>query len=321
MAQVRLHVVTGKGGTGKTTVSATLAIALAIGGRRVLVAEVEDRQGIAQVLDSPPLPYAEQYLVAARGGGEVYGLAVEPRQALLEYLEMYYHLGRAGRTLERIGAVEFATTVAPGLRDVLLTGKVYESTRRRAGAQFAYDAIVLDGPPTGRIARFLNVTGEVAGLARVGPIHRQAESITNLFHSPTTAVHIVTQLEEMPAQETADAVEELGAAGLNVGYLILNMTSPPGLRPRDITDIRNGEVDEARIEAALAKAGADAPGVASQLLSEAQRFAERAAVERASRRLLRDLDRPVLELPLVTGGIDVAAVYELAEALRDSGVG
>lgn len=299
--------------------SAALAIALATGGNRVLVAEVEERQGLAQVLDTPPLPYAAKYLLAAPGGGEVFGLAVEPHQALLEYLDLYYHLGRTGKTLERIGAIEFATTVAPGLRDVLLTGKIYESTRRRDDSKFTYDAIVLDGPPTGRITRFLNVTSEVAGLARVGPIHRQAESITQLFRSQMTSVHIVTQLEDMPAQETADAVDELTKAGLPVGHLILNMTARHALRPKDVTEIREGGLDVARIAAVLSRAGVNDPTVAADLLTEAQGYAERAALERATRRSLRQLGRPMFELPLLSGGVDVGGVYELAETLRSEG--
>ena len=131
---VRLHVVTGKGGTGKTTVAAALALALAAGGRRTLVVEVEGRQGLARLFDTEPLPYEERRVAVAPDGGDVYALAVDTEAALLEYLEMFYKLGRAGRMLKRIGAVDFATTVAPGLRDVLLTGKVYEAVgRRRSG--------------------------------------------------------------------------------------------------------------------------------------------------------------------------------------------
>src|SRR5256885_13648122 len=119
---VRLHVVTGKGGTGKTTVAGALALALAAGGRQVLLTEVEGRQGIAQLFDTPPLPYEERKVAMARDGGEVYALAVDPEAALLEYLEMFYNLKRAGSMLKRIGAIDFATTIAPGGRDVLLTG-------------------------------------------------------------------------------------------------------------------------------------------------------------------------------------------------------
>src|SRR4051812_6258992 len=96
---VKLHVVTGKGGTGKTTVAASLALALAAGGRQVLLTEVEGRQGIAQLFDTPPLPYEERKVAVAPPGysgrgGEVYALAVDPEAALIEYLEIFYNLRR-----------------------------------------------------------------------------------------------------------------------------------------------------------------------------------------------------------------------------------
>src|SRR3546814_16496314 len=72
---------------------------------------------------------------ATGGRGVVHALHIDAESALLEYLAMYYRLGRAGRALDRFGFIEFATTIAPGVRDVLLTGKVYEarSAERRVG--------------------------------------------------------------------------------------------------------------------------------------------------------------------------------------------
>ncbi|HVE30260.1 MAG TPA: ArsA-related P-loop ATPase, partial [Mycobacteriales bacterium] len=142
-SEARLHVVTGKGGTGKTTVAAALALALAAGGRRTLVVEVEGRQGLAQLFDTPPLPYEERRIASAPGGGEVRALAVDVEEALLDYLAMFYNLRSAGRALRRMGAVDFATTIAPGMRDVLLTGKVKEATTRTRQGHRVYDAVIL----------------------------------------------------------------------------------------------------------------------------------------------------------------------------------
>ena len=162
--KVRLHVVTGKGGTGKSTVAAALALALAGNGQHVLLCEVEGRQGIARMFDVDPLPFEERRLTsglpdASGRKGTVHALHVDPEAALLEYLALYYKLGRAGRALDRFGIIEFATTIAPGVRDVLLTGKIFEAVDRNARNKGAttYDAVVLDAPPTGRIARFLNI--------------------------------------------------------------------------------------------------------------------------------------------------------------------
>ena len=317
---VRLHVVSGKGGTGKTTVAAALALALAGQGHRVLLVEVEDRQGIAQLFDSPPLPYEERKVAVGPGGGDVYALAVDPEGALLEYLEMFYKLGRAGRGLRRIGAIDFATTIAPGMRDVLLTGKVYEAVRRRRNQGRTYDAVVLDAPPTGRIARFLGVNAEVAGLAKVGPIRGQADNIMGLLRSPLTAVHLVTVLEEMPVQETIDAAAELTEVGLPVGGVIINAVRVPLLRQAQLTAAAKGELDQREVAAGLKAAGVPAgQPVVQGLLAEAAEHAERVALEKAGRRRIKKMGRPTYELPFLPEGVDLGGLYELAEHLCRQG--
>jgi anion-transporting ArsA/GET3 family ATPase len=317
---VRLHVVSGKGGTGKTTVAAALALSLASDGRRVLLTEVEGRQGIAQLFDVPPLPYAERK-IATFSGGEVLGLAVEPKAALLEYLQLFYKLGRAGSILEKVGAIDFATTIAPGVQDVLLTGKVYEAVRRREGGRPVYDAVVLDAPPTGRIARFLNVGAEVVGLARVGPIRNQADRIVSLMQSPQTAVHLVTLLEEMPVQETLDGVAELTAAGLAVGGIVVNQVRSAVMPARRLAAARKGRLDRDEVGSGLRAAGlSDDDDVVDGLLEEAARRAARVALERRERQALDACGRPVYELPELPGGVDLGALYELAELLHDQGM-
>jgi Mrp family chromosome partitioning ATPase len=329
---VRLHIVTGKGGTGKTTVAAALALALAAGGRRTLLCEVEGRQGIAQLFDVAPLPYGERKIALASGGGDLFAVSVEPKEALLEYLEMFYHLGRAGKVLERMGAVDFATTVAPGLRDVLLTGKVYEAARRRDKNGPVYDAIVLDAPPTGRIGRFLNVNEEVVGLAKVGPIRNQAGSIMTLLRSPQTVVHLVTVLEEMPVQETQDAIAELRAAGLRIGGIVVNMVREPVLTQRALVGAAKGRLPRDEVVAGLEAAGLAGRGstssagaarvevLADRLIAEAADHALRVQLETTQRTELAELDRPTYELPALPGGIDLGALYELAERLTEQGM-
>ncbi len=321
---VRLHVVTGKGGTGKTTVAASLALALASSGKTVLLCEVEGRQGIAQLFDVPPLPYEERRIASGPdNGGDVYALAVDPESALLEYLSMYYRLGRAGKALDRFGVIDFATTIAPGVRDVLLTGKVYEAVNRNRRSKHArhYDAVVLDAPPTGRIAQFLNVNNELAGLAKVGPIRSQADTVTTLLRSPRTAVHLVTVLEDMPVQETADGIEQLHAAKLPVGGVVVNLVRHNELDDAARDKAINGDLPRSLIEEDLAAVGVDTTGaVLDGLLTEAQEHAERRALEDEQRRHIAKLDVPTYELARMPDGIDLGTLYELAADLCEQGM-
>jgi len=325
---VRLHVVTGKGGTGKTTVAGALAIALASGGRRVLLMEVEGRQGIARLFDSPPLPYTERRVAVAPAtatlpGGEVDALAADPEAALIEYLEMFYNLRHAGTALTRLGVVDFATTIAPGLRDVLLSGKAVEATRRRSGGRLRYDAVVMDAPPTGRIGKFLNVATEVSGLAKVGPIRGHADTVQSVIKSPQTAVHFVTVLEEMPVQETLDGLAELrglAQGGLQLGGIMINMVRPEELADDQLHAAAAGQLDEHELDLGLKAAGLeDRRGLAHSLATELAGHAREALAQRAQRARLTEVDQPRSELPLITGPMDLAGLYRLAAALREQG--
>jgi anion-transporting ArsA/GET3 family ATPase len=322
---VRLHVVTGKGGTGKTTVAGALALALAADGKNVLLMEVEGRQGIAQLFDVPPLPYAERRIGVglgsqAREGGDVFALVADPESALTEYLEMFYSLRHAGSALARLGVMDFATTIAPGLRDVLLTGKAAEAVRRKgAGGRPVYDAVVMDAPPTGRIGRFLNVSSEVSDLTKVGPIRGHADSVQRVIGSPQTVVHFVTVLEEMPVQETLDGIAELQSLGrLRAGGIIVNMTRPLALPPDQVQAAAAGDLDQSLLALGLKSAGLDySPDLVAALAAEVRDQARTAAAQNLQQGRLDDAGLPSYQLPWISGGIDLAGLYRLAAALRE----
>jgi len=326
---VRLHVVTGKGGTGKTTVAAALALALAHGGRKVLLMETEGRQGIARLFDRPPLPYQERKIAIGPGeaddgrdhGGDVYALAVDPEGALLDYLQMFYNMRSAGMALNRLGLVDFATTIAPGLSDVLVTGKATEAARRKRpgppGSGYLYDAVVMDAPPTGRIGRFLNVTAEVSGLAKVGPVRTHADAVANVIKSPQTAVHFVSTLEEMPVQETLDGIAELRAIpGMQVGGIVINMARPAVLSAEEL----KAAPDVPAMAAALSDAGLrDTGDLAAALADELTEHARHVELQDRERNELEAAGPPVYELPMITEGVDLSGLHRLAAELRDQG--
>jgi len=191
--------------------------------------------------------------------------------------------------------------------------------RKQPGSRtgFSYDAVVLDAPPTGRIGRFLNVSAEVSGLAKVGPVRNHADTVANVIKSPQTAVHFVCTLEEMPVQETLDGIAEIrGVPGMQVGGIVINMARPAMLSREEL----KVQPDLDAMAAALGAAGLyDAESLAASLageLSEHARHVELADRERAE---LEATGQPIYDLPLIAEGIDLAALHRLAADLRDQG--
>jgi anion-transporting ArsA/GET3 family ATPase len=299
--RARLVVVTGKGGTGKTTVAAGLAVAAAGRGRRVLVAEVEGRQGLAGLFGREALDHRE-----ARVADGVSALAVDPDESLREYLERF-GFGPLARLLSWAHLNRFITAAAPGLGDVLLVGKVWEaSTRDGPRGRPAYDLVVLDAPPTGRVVPFLRAPETVAELARVGPIRGQADRVRDLLDDPgRTAVVLTCLPEELPVTETLEGVAALRGAGLPVGGVVANRVTGDRLGGRAGRLAALGR-DPAPLAEAAAKAGAELDhGALETLVGEARDRQRQVARER---RLLKELRAgldglPVVELPFLAGGV------------------
>lgn len=319
----RLLLVTGKGGVGKSTCAAALAVAGARSGRRTCLVEVEGRQTMSRLFSTAPWDFTEREF---RPG--LFGLSIDPEASLAEYLDMFYGAKRISKLVVGSTAVEFATTAAPGIKDVLLIGKVKEVERRRErDGRFTYDLIVMDAPPTGRIVNFLRAPEATTELVNVGPIRSQAQSVVDMVLDPArTHMTLVTLLEELPVQETVESVTALRELGTTVGPLLVNRVLAERFDAparKALTD----DLDPADLRAVLAAEGleVDAEG-AAELRDLGSGYLERTDLqERMREDLSTRLDLPRIELPYVYGErfgeSEVGALADTLETAASARVG
>ncbi|MFD5868290.1 ArsA family ATPase [Corynebacterium sp. NPDC060344] len=308
-----VHVITGKGGTGKSTVAGALALRLASGGGRVLLVEVEGRPSVAATLGLREFPRAPHKVASALGGGEVHACSLDAEAVLEDYMSTNVGSSLAIGAARKFGVTEFATAIAPGLRDVLLSGFVVAEARRGE-----WSAVVVDAPPTGRVARFLDVTRALGDIATTGPIHRQAADTAAFLRSASTRVHMVTLAEPLPVRESLEALAELSAAELPLGSVVANR-----LLADDLCDaaLSLDHSDVTALAGDLGGRGGEGTSssngdLATALLVELDDVAARARVQRRS---LTDLAAgwpgPVTRVPALPGGVRIEGLYDVAELL------
>jgi hypothetical protein len=222
-----------------------------------------------------------------------------------------------GTLLDRAGLGDLVTAAAPGLADVLLTAKLAQVARRDS-----YDLVVLDAPPSGRIAAFLGAAAGLAGLARFGPVADQAGGVAELLTDPArTQVVLTTLPEALGVTEALQTAEELRAAGIAVGLAVANQVGEGGLEAGG-DRLPALAADPAPLRAAARGAGlrfsdADLAALAREGLGRERRL----AAERRQLDRLRDgLGADLIELPVVPGGVtDPVGVRALARRLRRLG--
>ena len=296
-AQTRLVIVAGKGGVGKTTVSAALARMAAREGLSVMLVEIEGKHGLAAAFGRDALAYDEQELSPG-----IRARALTPDQALLEYLDEH-GMHRVSRRLTRAGTVDVVATAAPGIKDIVLLGKV-KQLEQRSNA----DLVILDAPAAGHAVTFLLSAGSLIDTVSVGPIRDQAEEVLALITDPARCrVLLVTLPEETPVNEvveTAFALED--KVGVDLGPVIVN-----GLYPRlDDLDV-DPEKAATDAEVGLRPGEADALRAAAHFRTARQQLQEEQVA-----RLADALPLPQLHVPaLFTSQVGASEVDTLATAL------
>ena len=305
-AQSRVLIVAGKGGVGKTTMTASLARMASRAGRSVLIVELEGKSGITGAFGlTDDLGYEDVELQAARPPDQaaVRARRITPDDALVEYLEDH-GLRRVSKRLVSSGVVDVVSTAIPGIRDVLVLGKVKQLEREEVA-----DLIIVDAPATGHAITFLTSASGLLSAARGGPLRSQAKDVVELLADPSRCrVILVTLPEDMPVSETIESAFTLeDKAGVQLGPVIVNATDP------------NPEGLERSAQEAAAGTEVDALLLAD--LEQARQFRlERHAISAAQiDRLRRDLPLPQLHVPaLAAETIGPTETDQLATALAQA---
>ncbi len=290
-AASRVIIVAGKGGVGKTTVTAALAGTAARAGLTTLIIEVEGKSGLADLYGQEPFDYHEVTL--SPGGGPDGAAAVRartltPDDALIEYLEDH-GMSRISKRLITTGAVDIVATAAPGIKDILVLGKVKQL--ERGGS---YDVIVLDAPAAGHAISFLRSARGLMDAVRAGPINTQAADVLEMLSDATRCqVVLVTLPEETPVNELVDTAFSLeDEVGISLGPVVVNGLYPELSR----LDLDRADVDP--VDAAAAAGAALHPGEADALRAAARFRRERTALQREQLTRLADkLPLPQIRLP------------------------
>ena len=299
-AASKVVIVAGKGGVGKTTVTAAWASAAAAAGMSVLIVEVEGKSGLAACFGEAPLTYEEAELrpnLRAR--------TLTPDDALLEYLDDH-GMRRISRRLSRSGALDVVATAVPGMRDILVLGKVKQL--EKAGVA---DLIVLDAPAAGHAVSFLLSARGLLDAVKVGPVNRQAAEVVELLSDPQRCrVMLVTLPEETPVNElvdTAYAIED--RAGVALTPVVVNSCMPV------LTGFESDPEAARRAVAATGAAGAAVDAGLAVALADAESFRAGLQERQAAQcvRLAQRLPLPQVRLPylftseLGPGGLDLLA--------------
>ncbi len=297
----RVVIVAGKGGVGKTTAAATLAVAAARSGLRVLIVEVEGKSGLSTAFNRPALGYEEQDLAPG-----IRGRTLTPDAALRDWLAGN-GLKRISKRLVQSGALDIVATAVPGMKDILVLGKV-KSLEQSGDA----DLIIVDAPAAGHALTFLTSAHGLLDAVAVGPIRKQAADVVEMLSDPQRCqVVLVTLPEETPVNEAVDtafAIED--RVGVRLGPMIVNGCYPDLDLPAGSATAESARADADLIDVFVSDQEA------ADLAAAAMFRSERTAIQLVQAdRLAERLPLPQIRLPFVfTSELGLAEIETLADA-------
>jgi anion-transporting ArsA/GET3 family ATPase len=286
----RLLFFTGKGGVGKSTVTAATALLAAEQGKRVLLVEVDAKNNLTALFEHEPVGFEPRQVHPG-----VFVMQMDTEASLREYLKVQARVPVFGRLGPLARAFEFVATAAPGVKEILTVGKVCWELRESLQGRADWDLIVVDAAATGHVISQLDAPRAIQELVAVGPIRNQTDWMVQLLADPAlTALNVVTSPEEMPVNETIELVaaarEQLDVP---LGVVVVNRVLPEPFTHAD------EEIFEAFHEpAALAVLRRDAgPGIGQVLDAARLAVAMRRSRSGHLSALGERVDLPLLLLP------------------------
>ncbi len=298
MLDKRLLFVTGKGGVGKSTIAASLGLAAAARGKRTIICEIGSQEHTSRLFRRGQVGFHEVELEQ-----NLWTISIDPDESMREYVLLQLKVRAMRDLLFRSRVFTYLAAATPGLRELVTIGKIWELAQpdRKVKKGREYDLVIVDAPATGHGIGFLQTPRTFAGIARVGPIHSQAEELDRFItDQDTSGAAIVALPEEMPVNETAVLERELRKIGVAVDGVYMNAIYPQRFSDQEAEKLQ-GAAD-----------AADA-AVASALRAAASEH-RRAGSHRAQLERLRErIGTPVKELPFIfEPELGVESLRELA---------
>ncbi len=270
---------------GTTTVGAALALAASDSGNSVLAMESDTRAPMANAFGIKPA--FEPVMVSDR----LFEMVLEGRHALEEYLKLVIPARAVMRAVFSSRLYQFFVNAAPGLKELMLLGKVYYEAERKLGGRDHWDLIVVDGPASGQALSLLKMPSAAQQTFGDSVVGREAANISRALRDEAeTAIVLVTTPEPLPISETLETAATLREIGITPAAIIFNRSRTPNFSNRDVTKLKehlsaNGKASDAEYLARIAKSELDRAHQAEKALAQ----------------LRHETSAPMIELPLLRG--------------------